>query len=526
MNAAPPRPGALHWVLLTAVAAAIAVASWPALRGMAYMWSNSPMYSFGWVVPAISGWLLWSQRDRLAAAAAAPAPATGLGLGTLALWALMIVTGRAGGILLLEQLAIPVGLAGLVLLFLGRAALAASWVAIAYLLLGVPLWDVFTEPLHLRFQLLSARLAVSLLQAIGIPVFGAGTFIDLPTMRIEVARACSGVNYLIAVLALGIPLAYLSLRTWWRRVVLIAGAMAIAALSNSLRVALICILVYYDLGAPLHGPAHMLHGLFVSAIGHVALFVGLWWLRRAEPPAAGGPVPVAAVSAPAAPGRVPTLVAGALLAWAPVAWIAVGTPAPVALVSGLEGLPARLGPWEADPFASPAPPDWFPAGDQQLVRQYRAGGTAIDVFVGYFERQAQSHEVVSYRAAAFHRAARPLTLPAPAGPLTVNLWHGTADAESRVALFWYEIDGATEARPLAVKLRTLWHAVGRRRSNGAIICLEARSAEGTSRETVEGALGDLASRVHEALAASLPGREDAGSGAASASRRVPSATAP
>ena len=53
-------------------------------------------------------------------------------------------------------------------------------------------------------------------------------------------------------------------------------------------------LVYYDLGAPLHGPAHVLHGLFVSAIGHVALFVGLWLLGSREQRAAAG-APAAAV---------------------------------------------------------------------------------------------------------------------------------------------------------------------------------------------------------------------------------------
>ena len=50
---------------------------------------------------------------------------------------------------------------------------------------------------------------------------------------IEVARACSGVNYLVAVLALGLPLAYLYLRSWWRRVVLIVAALLIAALSTA-----------------------------------------------------------------------------------------------------------------------------------------------------------------------------------------------------------------------------------------------------------------------------------------------------
>ena len=78
------------------------------------------------------------------------------GLAVLALWAVLLVAGRVGGILLLEQIALVIAVAGLVLLFAGLAVFRASWAAIAYLLLGVPIWDGFTEPLHLRFQLLSA----------------------------------------------------------------------------------------------------------------------------------------------------------------------------------------------------------------------------------------------------------------------------------------------------------------------------------------------------------------------------------
>ena len=63
----------------------------------------------------------------------------------------------------------------------------------------------------------------------------------------------------------------------------------VAALSNGLRVALIGVLAY-QFDAPLHGPVHMLHGLFVAAIGYVVLFAGLRWLARGE-----GPLPAAKV---------------------------------------------------------------------------------------------------------------------------------------------------------------------------------------------------------------------------------------
>jgi EpsI family protein len=500
-----PAGAPLRLVLAAIAIAGVVAAEWPALDGMVYMWSNSPMYSYGWLVPAISGFVLWSRREHLRRVV--PTPAVGPGLAVLAAWALLLVAGRVGGVLLLEQIALVIAVAGLVLLFAGAAALRASWAAIAYLLLGVPLWDGFTEPLHLRFQLMSAGFGVSMLQALGIPAYGRGTFIELPTLTIEVARACSGVNYLIAVLALGLPLAYLYLRSWWRRAVLILSALLIAAFANSLRVAMIGALVYFDLGAPLHGPAHVLHGLFVSAIGHVALFVGLWLLTpRGEAAAPTAAAPIAGTPA-GAPALSPALMLGTAIVWLPVVWGYAAMPAPVTLVTALERLPATLGPWDADPYATPVAPPWWPAADQQLSRRYRAGDDTVDLFVGYFERQRQSHEVMTFRSAELHRGAERITVPVAGGDvLTVNVTTATTGPDPRVTLFWYEIDGASETQPLAVKLRTLWHAVGRRRSNGAVVSLSrAWRADVPEADQIR-ALVDLAPRVHAALGRCLPGR--------------------
>jgi EpsI family protein len=503
----PPARRLPRLTLTLLAIVAVVAAGWPAMAGMVHMWSNSPMYSYGWLVPAISAFVLWSRREQLRGLSAQPA--VGPGLAVLGLWAVLLVAGRLGGILLLEQIALVVAIVGLVLLFAGLAALRASWAAIAYLMLGVPIWDGFTEPLHLRFQLMSAGIGVSMLQALGIPAYGRGTFIDLPTLTIEVARACSGVNYLIAVLALGLPLAYLYLETWWRRVVLIVAALVIAASANSLRVAMIGALVYYDLGAPLHGPAHLLHGLFVSAIGHVALFVGLWLLgsrgataaSRSTAAAAGG-----SSTRPASPWS-PALIAGTALVWLPVVWIQAAMPAPVHLVTALDRLPAALGPWQTDPYITPATPAWWPAADQQLNRRYRDGDATVDLHVGYFERQRQSHEVVTFLSADLHRGARRIELPGGGGDtLAVNVTASTTGPDPRLTVFWYEIDGSPETQPFAVKMRTLWHAVGRRRSNGAVVSLSRPWQANISEADQVRALLDLAPRVHAALGRCLPGR--------------------
>lgn len=517
-------------VALVIFTAGVLWAETPAIRGLLHMWNNSPMYSYGYLVPFISAFLVWSQREALARLT--PTPSLVGGGAVLALWLLMMGLGRLGGVLLVEQLALLVAIAGGILVIGGWAYLKTMWAAVAYLLLMVPLWDGFTEPLHLKFQLLSASIGVRMLDLVGVPAWRVGTVIALPNLTIEVARACSGVNYLIAVLALGLPLAYLYLRSPWRRIVLIASAMVIAALSNSLRVALIGILAYLELGAPLHGPAHTLHGLFVSAIGHVALFVGLWLLSRHDKPAPNQPASEAAAtvaSSVVTPRLSPTaafapMAAAAIFVWAGAVAVNAYAPSPVPLAASLDQLPGSLGPFSADPYTAPPQPEWWSPADQELRRRYRQGELNVDVLIGYYEAQRQSREVVNYRSNALHRDSRAASLDlGSSGSIPINLAREKIGPYERLTVYWYEIDGQVETAPLAAKLRTLWNAVGTGRTNGAIVCLTTQSeTAGTDPATLE-ALLTLARETHRALARCLPRRAPTADAAAPVSRKAPAA---
>jgi EpsI family protein len=193
--------------------------------------------------------------------------------------------------------------------------------------------------------------------------------------------------------------------------------------------------------------------------------------------------------------------------WLPVVWIQAAMPAPVRLVTALDRLPAALGPWQTDPYITPATPAWWPVADQQLNRRYRDGDATVDLHVGYFERQRQSHEVVTFLSADLHRGARRIELPGGGGDtLAVNVTASTTGPDPRLTVFWYEIDGSPETQPFAVKMRTLWHAVGRRRSNGAVVSLSRPWQAHVSETDQVRALLDLAPRVHAALGRCLPGR--------------------
>jgi EpsI family protein len=501
-----------HALPVLAVLAAVTLALLFAYRGalvsMVRLWNNSPMYSYGFTVPLVSAYLVWSRRGELRALT--PRPSWPIGSVVLLSGVLMTIAGRVGSIQVLEQLAFLVSLAAVVLLLFGVAYFRVVWAALAYLLLMVPLWDGFTEGLHEPFQQRSAAIGVWLLHVIGVPAFREGTFIALPGLQIEVARACSGVNYLVAVVALGLPLGYVFLRDNWRRVVLLAVAVAVAALSNGLRVALICTLAYYEVGSPLHGPFHMLHGLFVAGVGYVVLFAGLRVLapKNDRESAARAPVTAPPTAARAAGGRFVPIHASLLLIMVFLltgANVLARPSRPIPFAGVLDTFPTQLGEWTADPRSpvrrEAAPVEWLGA-DVEMARRYRrADGAVVDLYLGYFASQEQGRELVTHRSADVHSRAVLTRVESDDGRVFDANYVGP-DRQGISRLFWYDVDAQPETNRYVVKARTLWNAVRGARSNGAVLVLSTQAAGGS---TPDRALGDVAGHVQDALAARLPG---------------------
>jgi exosortase len=243
-------------------------------RGIATLfevWRNSYIYSYGFLVPFVSSYIVWTYRDRLKSLRASPnySAAFPLLFAGLAVY----IFGISSGVVSLQGISLVMTIASIVLVFFGGHFLMSLWFPIAYLLFMVPFWDNLTEILHPVFQGLSTAVAAGMLQMTGIPFLRESVYIQLPNITLEVSEVCSGVNNLIAVLAFAVPLAYVSLKSWPRRIVLVASGIVIAGLFNGLRIALIGVLAYYGIGKVLHGPNHVLQAMSVSIIGFIVLIV-------------------------------------------------------------------------------------------------------------------------------------------------------------------------------------------------------------------------------------------------------------
>src|SRR3546814_12407449 len=102
---------------------------------------------------------------------------------------------------------------------LGEKLVRALLFPLGYALLLVP----FGEELVPLLQTFTAHISVVLLHLSGIAAEMQGVFITTKAGFFEVAEECSGVNFLIAMLAYSVFAAHLCFKSWTRRIVFEIG---------------------------------------------------------------------------------------------------------------------------------------------------------------------------------------------------------------------------------------------------------------------------------------------------------------
>src|SRR6185436_13872191 len=132
-----------------------------------------------------------------------------------------------------------------------------------------PIPAVILNSLALPLQLKASAIGAALLRSRHVPVLLEGNVLRLPGRSLFVTEACSGLRSLTALIALGVLVGGMWLRTPWARVVLVATAIPVAMVVNALRVFLTGFLLYFVDPRLAEGFTHYTEGwvLFVVAFG-------------------------------------------------------------------------------------------------------------------------------------------------------------------------------------------------------------------------------------------------------------------
>jgi exosortase len=248
----------------------IAAAYWDVGAGLVRQWATDDNYSHGFLVAPLAAYFAWQQRTILATLPVRPSR---WGAAGLLLAAILFVTGRLGAELFLTRLSLLVLIAAAIAFLFGRAHVRALRFPLLFLLLMVPLPAVVFNQLALPLQLLASQVGEVVLRTAGVPVLRDGNVLELETLRLEVADACSGIRSIISLLAFALVLGRFGGGSTGRLWLLALATVPIAIAANAARVAVTGLAAHAWGSGVAAGTFHATAGALVFLIAAVAIFL-------------------------------------------------------------------------------------------------------------------------------------------------------------------------------------------------------------------------------------------------------------
>jgi exosortase B len=237
-------PAGIDRLVLGLVVASFLVLYVPTYASLAHTIWASDEQGHGPIILAASAWLLYQRREALAAL---PAPRYEWpGWAVLAFGMFCYAFGHSQSIIMIDVGSQIVVLAGLLLLFKGRAGLRLCWFPLFFLIFMIPLPGPLVSAVTTPLKSAVSAVASSLMYSLGYPIGRSGVVLTIGPYQLLVADACAGLNSMFTLEAL--VLLYINLmgyKTSLRNVLLALSAIPISFCANVVRVSILVLVTYY-----------------------------------------------------------------------------------------------------------------------------------------------------------------------------------------------------------------------------------------------------------------------------------------
>jgi exosortase D (VPLPA-CTERM-specific) len=515
-----PIPGYL--LFLFAVGAALLLFG-SALVQLYSIWNEQPEYSYGILIPFLSGFLLWRNRADLRGI-----PFTGSWYGSvfIVVGLLLRLIGQLSTMPAVVHYALLLVLYGLVLALTGPAVFRRMLMPLFILVFMVPLPPVLSGQLSFHLQLLSSQLGVGIIRAAGVSVFLEGNVIDLGSYQLEVAEACSGLRYLFPLMTLAFVIAFTFRGPLWKRAVVFLSSIPITVLMNSLRIGVIGITVDRWGIQMAEGVLHEFEGwvVFMFSTALVVLIaVALSRFgasrNRAEASAtaklSGNNVAATAPRMATAFQTVPRsfIVATALVTVGVALEFSMPErPEITPARSQFAAFPTRLGDWSGTPERlDQIYLDALQLDDYLLMNYRGVDGLPMNFYVAYYQSQRSGMSVHSPR----------LCLPAGGWNVEKFEQHSVAGADGQASwpvnrviiehngerdlvYYWFRERNRRLTNEYSVRWYLFWDSVKLNRTDGALVRLVMPIPKGTSEARIDAQLTRFAQLAEQQLSSYVP----------------------
>lgn len=245
-------------------------AYWQPLKSMVHVWMTNDDYSYGFIIPVVSAYLLWEKREELWNVRIENAWRILPVLMAMVALSLYGILGSSGNISLP---AIPLLLILFTAFIFGIDAVRALMLPLAFLIFMVPVPAVIERTLGMFLKSISTKLGGGFISLCNIPVHVSGNMIDLGTSQLQVVDACNGIRFLFPLLALGVVYAYFFERVTWKRVVCVIATLPIAVLTNGLRIGVTGVLTTFFGKGAAEGFFHDFEGWVMFMVAFIFIFL-------------------------------------------------------------------------------------------------------------------------------------------------------------------------------------------------------------------------------------------------------------
>lgn len=235
------------------------------------LWQN---WTYTLFICGIFAFLVWQRRSRLKGT---PLIREYIISGLLFLLGyLLLILSKYINILIIERFALGIYFCAFFVWLFGKVytrilILPLSYVFLIYILFQFQFLENFSENFQLNLQILTAFFSTFFFNLFGIPMYQDWQFLVLPHITLIVDQTCSGINHVVALLLLAIPLAESGKKSKKQKILLFFIAFWLAILLNSLRVTLIGMWAYQFGETNLHGPQNIFYMPFIIVTGSMLL---------------------------------------------------------------------------------------------------------------------------------------------------------------------------------------------------------------------------------------------------------------
>jgi len=272
------RKQAFMWLGAAVLLLTVIWSYWtPTIAELWTIWNRSDEYSSGMLVPFIAIYIVWLRRKSIMACPIRPS-----------IWGLLGLVGaqalRFFGLFFMyasaERISLVLTIAALVLLLFGWKLFWKVASVLAFLFLMLPLPNRLQTAATLPLQDWATSSAVFCLETLGYEVAREGNIINLAGTMVAVVEACNGLRMITAFFVISGFVVLLVQRRWWEKLIILASAVPIALICNTLRLVITAIAFTWIDSQRWEGVFHDYGGLAMMPLALGIVVFELWLLAN------------------------------------------------------------------------------------------------------------------------------------------------------------------------------------------------------------------------------------------------------